>query len=142
MADQIAVTADIEARERNQTLEIQIDPLLVFEADQQLVYSALSNLVQNALKYTPPKGKIQVRGEFVGETVIIRVEDECGGLRTSVAEALFKPFSQGHENRKGLGLGLSIARKAIALNHGKVEARNLPGKGCIFTITLPRKAAG
>jgi signal transduction histidine kinase len=139
LVDQILVTAEVEARSRNQTLEIQIDPGLIFEADQQLFFSALSNLIQNALKYTHAGGKIQVRGSSVGENIIVEVEDECGGLMSKTAADLFKPFEQQHENRKGLGLGLTIAQRAILLNHGKIEVRNLPGKGCIFQITLPKK---
>lgn len=52
---------------------------------------------------------------------------------------LFKPYMQQNGNRKGLGLGLTIAQRAIALNQGTIEARNLPGKGCIFKITMPNK---
>jgi signal transduction histidine kinase len=139
LVDQIAMTAEVEARSRNQSLEIQIDPTLEVEVDLQLFYSALSNLIQNALKYTPVGGKIQVRGESVGEKIILEVEDECGGLQANTAEDLFKPFVQKNENRKGLGLGLAIAKRAIGLNHGAVEVRNLPGKGCIFKIILPKK---
>jgi two-component system, OmpR family, phosphate regulon sensor histidine kinase PhoR len=64
--DQIVVTAEVEARSRHEILEIQIDPTLVFEADQQLTYSAVSNLIQNALKYTDAGAKVQVRGNLVG----------------------------------------------------------------------------
>ncbi len=74
------VTVEIEAKSKNQTLEINIDPTLVAEADQQLVYSAVSNLIQNALKYTHPGGKIQIRGAFADSNIVIEVEDECGGL--------------------------------------------------------------
>ena len=140
LIDQIIVTADVTAEKRNQTLEIQVDPTLDIEADLQLYHSAVSNLIQNALKYTPDGGKIQVRGNLVGEHIVVEVEDECGGLPANSAADLFRPYVQQHVNRKGLGLGLAIAQRAILLNHGTIEARNLPGKGCIFTITLPKKS--
>jgi signal transduction histidine kinase len=136
--NQLMVTAEIEAKLKNQIIELSIDPTLVAEADQQLVYSAVSNLIQNALKYTRPGGKIQIRGAFAGKNIVIEVEDECGGLSDRASE-LFKPFEQQHEDRKGLGLGLTIAQKAINLNKGTLGVRNLPGKGCVFTITLPKK---
>ena len=136
--DQILVTAEIEAQSKDQKIEIKVDPALVFEADQQAFHSALSNLIQNALKYSHKGGKIQVRGNVVGEEIVIEVEDECGGLLTTTATDLFKPFVQKNSNRQGLGLGLTIAKRAIELNHGKIEARNLSGKGCIFKITLPK----
>ncbi len=138
IVNQLMVTAEIEAQSKNQILEIDINPTLVAEADQQLVYSAVSNLIQNALKYTHPGGKIQVRGTLTGKNIVIEVEDECGGLSDRASD-LFKPFEQQHENRKGLGLGLTIAQKAVNLNNGTIGVRNLPGKGCVFTITLPKK---
>jgi signal transduction histidine kinase len=137
VVDQIAWTANVEAKSRKQTIEIQIDAALKIEVDQQLVYSALSNLIQNALKYSREGGKIKVRGSSVGEKILIEVEDECGGLSTNTEKGLFIPFEQNSENRKGLGLGLNIARRAITLNRGTLECQNLPGKGCIFRITLP-----
>lgn len=141
VVDQIVLTAKIEARARNQTLDVRISPALKFEADQQLFHSALSNLIQNALKYTRDGGKIQVRGSYVGEYIVVEVEDECGGLAPNAETELFKPFEQQNENREGLGLGLTIARRAMILNRGAINVQNLPGKGCIFKITLPQKAS-
>lgn len=139
VVDQIVLTAKIEAHSRNQTLDVQISPALKFEADQQLFHSALTNLIQNALKYTHDGGKIHVRGNLVGENIVVEVEDECGGLSPNAETELFKPFEQQNENREGLGLGLTIARRAIVLNHGTIKVQNLPGKGCIFRISLPQK---
>ncbi|OYZ19197.1 MAG: hypothetical protein B7Y39_12400 [Bdellovibrio sp. 28-41-41] len=141
VVDQILFTAKIEARSRHQTLDVRISPTLKFEADQQLFHSALSNLIQNALKYTRDGGRIQVRGSYVGENIVVEVEDECGGLAPNAETELFKPFEQQNENREGLGLGLTIARRAMILNRGAINVQNLPGKGCIFRITLPQKAS-
>ena len=69
--------------------------------------------------------------------VQIEVEDECGGLPPGEAEDLFRPFEQRDTNRSGLGLGLAIARESVETNGGLIHARNLPGKGCVFTIDLP-----
>ena len=119
IVDQIVVTAEVEARSRDQTLEIQIEQNLVFEADQQLIFSALSNLIQNALKYTHSGGKIQIRGSERGENIVIEVGDECGGVLSKNSNELFKPFEQQHENKKGLGLGLSIAQHRSASNNSQ-----------------------
>ncbi|MEA9355510.1 HAMP domain-containing sensor histidine kinase [Bacteriovorax sp. PP10] len=137
LVDQIVTTASIESQIKHQSLEINIDPKIVIKADQQLFYSAISNLIQNAIKYTRIGGKIEIRGRIVEQNIVIDVEDECGGLLTANAADLFKPFEQQHKNKQGLGLGLTIAQKAIELNLGTIKAKNLPGKGCIFTITLP-----
>ncbi|MBC7660458.1 MAG: HAMP domain-containing histidine kinase [Chitinophagaceae bacterium] len=138
LVDQIALTAKIDAASRNQSLVIKIEPALKIEADQQLIHSALFNLIQNALKYKRKGGKIEVRGKLIEDNVVIEVEDECGGLSPEAESGLFKKFEQNHENRKGMGIGLTIAQEAIILNHGKIECQNLPGKGCIFRVSLPK----
>lgn len=79
-----------------------------------------------------------MRGKLDGEKIIVEVEDECGGLPND-GKDLFKPFVQKNNDRTGLGLGLAIAQKGAELNHGTIEARSLPGKGCIFKITLPKR---
>ena len=137
LIDQIVLTAGIEAQSKKQSLETQVDPDLVFKADRQLVHSAISNLIQNAIKYTHDGGKIILRGKTVEGNLVIEVEDECGGLTDRNVD-LFKPFVQQNENRKGLGLGLTIAQRAVLLNHGTIDVSNIPGKGCIFKITLPK----
>jgi signal transduction histidine kinase len=66
------------------------------------------------------------------------VEDECGGLPPGNLEELFQPFSQRGTGRDGLGLGLSISQRGAEANGGVIRVRDLPGKGCVFTIDLPR----
>jgi signal transduction histidine kinase len=137
LIDQMLVTAEVETRLKNQMLKIDVAAGLEVEADQYLLFSAVSNLVQNAIKYTCTGGMISVRAHRVGEQTIIEVEDQCGGLSSASQSDLFKPFEQQHKNREGLGLGLAIAHRAIALNDGTIDVKNLPGCGCIFRITLP-----
>lgn len=139
IVDQIIVTAEVEAAAKKQKIEIDVNSDLVITADQQAFHSALSNLVQNAIKFSREGGTINVRGMLEGERVVVEVEDECGGLKSDQASHLFKAFEQSNENRTGLGLGLTIAQKAISLNKGTIELRNLPKKGCIFKISLPNK---
>jgi signal transduction histidine kinase len=138
IVDRILLTAEVEAESKRQKIEIGIDPDLVIEADQQAFYAALSNLIQNAIKFTREGGTIQVRGKLDGEFVVIEVEDECGGLPPHTATDLFKAFEQRDKNRTGLGLGLTIAQQAILLNRGTIDVRDLRGKGCVFKITLPK----
>lgn len=141
LVEHIVVTAEIEARAKNQTLEIRVDPLLVIEADPYLLYSALSNIIQNAIKYSHPSAVIWVRGTLVGGQAVIEVEDQCGGLLSPNPTDLFKAFEQQHKDRNGLGLGLTIAHRAIALNQGVLEVENLKGRGCIFRVKLPNASS-
>jgi signal transduction histidine kinase len=107
-------------------------------ADPQLLGSAIFNLLQNAFKYTVANGTVVLRVRSDGGAVSIEVEDECGGLPEENAEAFFTPFGERRgKDRTGLGLGLSISRKAVRESGGDIRAHNLPGKGCVFSIELP-----
>ena len=77
----------------------------------------------------------------MADRIVIGVEDECGGLPDGNVEEIFRPFEQLGSERTGLGLGLSISRRGIEANGGKLYVRNIPGTGCGFTIDLPRAAA-
>jgi signal transduction histidine kinase len=70
--------------------------------------------------------------------VSIEVKDNCGGLPGGFTEKMFDPFTQGSLDRSGLGLGLSIARRAVESNGGTLSVLDVPGKGCVFAIGLPR----
>lgn len=133
-----AETAGEEARRKGVALAVRCDPGLMIDADPDYLASALANLVRNAIKFTPPGGGVQVRAERTQDGARIEVEDRCGGLPPGRLAELFEPFTQKGADRSGLGLGLAISRRAVALNGGALSARNLPGRGCVFTIRLPR----
>jgi hypothetical protein len=139
LVDDLQISAALDAKTRGLALTINpIDPGLTVEADRQMVSSAVANLLQNALKFTPAGGHVSLTAHAAADRVLIEIEDECGGLPQGVTEELFQPFEQRSGDRTGLGLGLSISRRGVEANGGKVRARNLAGKGCIFTIDLPR----
>jgi hypothetical protein len=95
------------------------------------------NLLNNAFKYTHPGGHVVLRALHKNGRVRFEVEDECGGIPDGTDD-LFKAFTERrHKDRTGLGLGLSIARKAVRLHGGDIYYRNLPGKGCVFVIEVP-----
>lgn len=110
-------------------------------ADRNYLISALSNLVQNAVKFSGRGTAVSVRAVPEGALVRLEVEDSCGGLPPGKAEELFKPFVQKGVDRSGLGLGLSISRRAVALNGGELSVRDLPGTGCVFSFSLPTAEA-
>lgn len=132
-----ALTAGEEARRKGLTLSLRVDPRLTALADGAFVGSALTNLLQNAIKFTAPGGTVRVRGFAKGGAALLEVEDQCGGLPGGRVSELFKPFTQLGEDRSGLGLGLALSRRAVARSGGTLTARDLPGKGCVFTIALP-----
>jgi signal transduction histidine kinase len=137
---EITIAAQMHADSRKIELVVDsVDPALVIDVDPQLLTSALMNLLHNAFKYTPRPGRVALRTRTEQGHILIDVEDGCGGLPETVE--LFRAFGDRRgSDRSGLGLGLSISRKAVAANGGEIRALNLPGKGCIFTIDLPASA--
>ena len=118
-----------------------VDPGLSVRVDQQLLSSAVTNLLSNAFKYTPRGGQVIMRARANGTHVAIEVEDSCGGIPAGAGD-LFEPFGERRaRNRTGLGLGLSIARRAVRAQDGDIHVRNTPGKGCTFVIDIPAVAA-
>jgi signal transduction histidine kinase len=98
----------------------------------------VTNLLQNAFKFTKKGTTVTLRVGAGPERVIIEVQDECGGLAGGRIDDLFRPFEQRGADRTGLGLGLAFSRWGADANNGRLYARNLPNKGCVFTIDLPR----
>ena len=137
--DEIRVAAAMEAKAKGLRLTVEpVEQGLAVDADRHLLSSAVSNLLQNAFKFTHPHGHISLTTRVTAERVLIEIEDECGGLPPGKAEELLQPFTQRAPDRSGLGLGLSISNRSIEANGGRLRVRNLPGKGCIFSIDLPR----
>jgi hypothetical protein len=138
--EEVEVAATIEAKARG--LQLTVTPVpqgVSIEVDRQILAAAVANLLQNAFKFTRPGGHVLVRTHADADRVFIAIEDECGGL-AGRPEDLFALFEQRSKDRSGLGLGLAIARQGVSANSGEINARNIAGRGCIFTVELPRVA--
>jgi signal transduction histidine kinase len=136
---ELQVAAGMEATARKVMFNVAaIDEGITVDADRQMLGSAVSNLLQNAFKFSRRHGTISLSARAESDRVLIDVADECGGLPDGKADELFRPFEQKSSNRTGLGLGLSISRRAVQANNGTLTVRNVAGRGCIFTIDLPR----
>jgi signal transduction histidine kinase len=110
--------------------------------DETQLTSMFMNLVDNAVKYTPPGGRVEVTGGFEGSEVVIRVSDTGIGIPKGKLPRIFERFYRVDKARSketgGTGLGLSIV-KHVAENHGgRVAVESTPGEGSTFTVYLPR----
>jgi len=141
--NEVAVAARLQAEYSGLELVIEpIDPGLTADIDRQLLASAVMNLLNNAFKYTPAGGRVVLRARYDGPHVLIEVADECGGIPDSKGDP-FQAFGDRRgKDRTGLGLGLSIARKAVRAHGGDIHIRNMPGKGCVFSIEVPLACEG
>ena len=136
---EIASASILEANARGIRLTVMpVEEGVAIEADRQVLAAVVGNLLQNAFKFTRPRTTITLRVGASAERVHIEIQDECGGLPSGNAEELFRPFEQRGADRTGVGLGLAFSRWGTQANGGRIYARNLPDKGCVFTVDLPR----
>lgn len=136
---ELKVTASLEAQVKECTLTVAaVDPQLAVEADRDLLFSAVGNLLQNAFKFTHHGSEVTLSAYASADRILIDVEDHCGGLPPGDPEKMYLPFTQNGVDRSGVGLGLPISRHGVEMSNGTLAARDLPGVGCVFTINLPR----
>jgi two-component system, OmpR family, sensor histidine kinase KdpD len=106
--------------------------------DAGQIQRVLANLVENALKFSPPGSPVHVRVTTTRKEAIVRVVDHGPGLPEDELERVFEPFYRRHgETRSGAGLGLAIARGFAEANGGRVWAESRPGQGSSFALALP-----
>jgi signal transduction histidine kinase len=140
LVEEVEIGAFLQAQARGHFFGVSSVPRTVtVEGDWQILTAAISNLLQNAFKFTRAHGHVSLTARATADRVLFDVEDECGGLPPGKPEDLFRSFEQRGDDRSGLGLGLSISLKAARANAGEIHVRDLPGKGCIFTLDLPRR---
>jgi two-component system, OmpR family, sensor histidine kinase KdpD len=113
--------------------------LPLISVEPTLIVQILTNLLENAAKYTPPGTTITIGGAEFGESILISVADNGPGFPPGDPERLFEKFQRGRSesNIVGVGLGLAICRAAANLHGGNIRALNNPGGGARFEISLP-----
>jgi signal transduction histidine kinase len=111
-------------------------------ADALRLQQVFGNLLDNAIKYTPEKGKILFNLTTEGGDAVVRVEDTGRGMSADILPTVFEVFTQEESSRKvapgGLGLGLRLVRDLVELHAGTVQARSDGrNKGSVFTVRVP-----
>lgn len=133
---------DIKAKEGGISMVVRHMALPPVSADRQRIMEVITNLLENAIKFTPAKGRIVVAAEKVKDKVLVRITDTGIGISKENQKKLFTRFFQVDSSitRRfgGTGLGLSICKGIIEAHHGKiwVESKGL-GRGSTFSFTLP-----
>lgn len=138
---------------RGQTLRIECDRAATVTADRGKMQDILVNLVMNAIKFSPDGYTITLHAEVTPQHVIIAVTDDGIGISEADREQIFHPFfstfdSQYHSSgdfefgKRGMGLGLSIARRFAEMHGGNIEASSTEGDGATFVVTLPSSQGG
>jgi PAS domain S-box-containing protein len=132
----------VDARKHRLELRLSGDPVLV-HGDLTRLTQVVVNLVNNAAKYTPEGGTIEIESVAVQGDVEVRVRDNGVGIPPNQLESIFDLFAQGERtldrSEGGLGIGLTLARRIVELHGGSLRARSEgPGRGAEFVIRMPR----
>lgn len=127
------------AEKRSLCLEAEVQaPLPEVVVDAERITQVLLNLIGNALKFTPPGGRVIVRSERVDEGVRFSVADTGPGIPEADHARVFERFYQGHRDKPpGSGLGLAIAKGLVEAHGGRIWLESRPGEGSTFTFELP-----
>jgi signal transduction histidine kinase len=127
------------AEDKRQTLDLDLpEELPEVAVDAHRIGQVISNLLGNAIKFTPEGGSIRVAARQRGKEVLVSVADTGPGIPAGHQKKIFDWFWQGQGTRHmGSGLGLSIAKGIIDAHGGKIWVESQPGKGSLFSFTLP-----
>ena len=142
VADAVEVCRPLaEAQRHELAVALPREPLIV-EGDLTRLTQVVGNLLDNAVKYTPPGGHVAVSAERDGDAALIVVRDDGIGIPESMLQRVFEPFARSEEARAraagGMGIGLSVVRDLVELHGGGIEARSAGrDRGSEFRVRLP-----
>ena len=131
------------AEEKDIALRAELPERLSLRGDPKRIRQAVANLLDNAIKYTPPGGHIEVEARAEGEQVLISVKDTGMGIKPEELPKIWDRLYRGEagQSQRGLGLGLSLVRAVVLAHNGSVEAHSPPGQGSRVVIRLPIRSS-
>ncbi len=129
-----------KSTEHNISVEYK-DELILARMDARLIIQVIINIVDNAIKYTPAGSEIRITAEKKENTVSVRISDNGAGIPDSIKPRVFEMFFTGEstiaDNRRSLGLGLSLCKSIINAHGGEITLTDNTPHGSVFTFTLP-----
>jgi len=144
VVEEIVADADFEAHAKNKAVKITAIEDSRFLGSENLLRSAVENVLRNAVRYTDEKTAVEVSLRNLNGDAVIDIKDYGGGVPEAELENLFLPFYRVGEARErksgGVGLGLAIAQRAVFAHKGSIKAQNT-GDGLLVEIKLPRNGA-
>jgi heavy metal sensor kinase len=133
---------ELASRAGNHCTVLAALPLWI-EGYESLLFRLVFNLAENAIKYTPRGGTIEVTLEQQGSAAVLQVKDNGAGIAAEAQQHIFDRFYRGDPSREGsgTGLGLALVRSITELHHGQISLSSTPGRGSCFRVILPLRAA-
>ena len=142
--EQLAATYQVQAEQHGIRLEVGTDAGLgTLEADAERLRRVFKNLLDNALKFSDPGGRVRITTQDAGPFVQVRVEDEGVGIEETELPHIFAPYFRANNRpeARGFGVGLAAVKAVVEGHGGRVEVESEPGRGSVFTVHLPRVPA-
>jgi signal transduction histidine kinase len=129
------------AQEKPITITTALPSNLIVRADRNRLRQVLVNLLDNAIKYSAPGGRIEISAEPRPDEVVITVKDSGEGIPAEEVPRIWERLYRGDKSRsqRGLGLGLSLVRAIVHAHGGRIEVQSAVSKGSSFIIHLPNR---
>ena len=138
---ELAGAAQDTARQRHIRIEVDAPEDAAVEGDAFLLRRAVSNLLDNAVDFSPDGSQVCLALHAAGRTVRVQVRDWGQGIPDYAQDKVFEKFyslARPHSRKKSTGLGLAFVKEIAALHHGRIELVNADGGGALATLALPR----
>jgi signal transduction histidine kinase len=138
---QLLAQLEYRTEQMRQSMSWECPEGLEIDADQDLLRRVLLNLLDNALKYSPPGSRTRIEAETIGRNVFVRVYDEGMGIPAHMREVVFDKFMrlepEGAQTRSSSGLGLTFCKVVCEAHGGRIWVDSNPGKGSVFIMEFP-----
>jgi len=136
--DAVTLYSDV-AEDKHIVLQSHCAPGVCVSADRNRMRQVVANLLDNAIKYTPPGGRVEVQTALDGAEAVLTVTDTGAGIPAGELPRIWERLYRGDASRseRGLGLGLSLVKAIVEAHGGRVKATSAPGQGSAFVVRLP-----
>src|SRR5262249_37291413 len=142
VTQEVVRDADFEARALSRRVESEVVESCFVTGNEELIRSAIENIVRNAVRHTKDGTSVDVSLRFANPSqAILQVRDHGPGVPSAMLSDIFRPFTTSENNGGGAGLGLAIADKAVRAHGGRIRALNATDGGLVVEIELPSRAS-
>ena len=134
---------EFHAKLRHIQLILELEPLFSIQIDPELIKQAFSNLLENAIKYSPENSKVLISSEEIDGKIVVQIADQGTGIPADELSNIFMKFFRSKNAKaspiKGSGLGLYLAKYFVELHQGAISCESSPDQGTTFTVELPTR---
>lgn len=138
---EVILTLNHKAKRKNIKVKFNCDSILISKTDENILFEALKNILDNAIEYTGKNGSVEIKCERVGKWLEISISDNGIGISADDLPYIFNRFYRGRHalelNPTGTGLGLALTKSMIELLKGKINVSSELGKGTTFIVQIP-----